>query len=126
MHVLFHVIKKRSFNLLCVLDLFSERWQLTLFQIFCFLTNIIMQHRCHHSIHDYDSGPQSEATDIVISGISLALTKTSGPKKKFCCVKSPMSGLLAAIVINLHDTTNSKNEISTVGVQLPQWWVPLL
>ena len=24
-------IKKRSFNLLCVLDLFSERWQSTLF-----------------------------------------------------------------------------------------------
>ena len=28
------IIKKRSFNLLCVLDLFSERWQSTLFQIF--------------------------------------------------------------------------------------------
>ena len=26
--------KKRSFNLLYVLDLFSERWQSTLFQIF--------------------------------------------------------------------------------------------
>ena len=33
--VLFRPIKKRSFNLLCVLDLFlSERWQSTLFQIF--------------------------------------------------------------------------------------------
>ena len=31
--VLFHLIKKRSFNLLCVLDLFSERWQSTLSQI---------------------------------------------------------------------------------------------
>ena len=32
--VLFCLIKKRSFNLLCVLDLFSQRWQSTLFQIF--------------------------------------------------------------------------------------------
>ena len=32
--VLFHLIKKHSFNLVCVLDLFSERWQSTLFQIF--------------------------------------------------------------------------------------------
>ena len=32
--VLFRLIKKRSVNLLCVLDLFSERWQSTLFQIF--------------------------------------------------------------------------------------------
>ena len=32
--VLFRLIKKRSFNLLFVLDLFSERWQSTLFQIF--------------------------------------------------------------------------------------------
>ena len=33
--VLFRLINKRSFNLLCVLDLFfSERWQSTLFQIF--------------------------------------------------------------------------------------------
>ena len=32
--VLFRLIKKRSFNLLCVLDLFSEHWQSTLFQIF--------------------------------------------------------------------------------------------
>ena len=32
--VLFPPIKKRSFNLLCVLDLVSERWQSTLFQIF--------------------------------------------------------------------------------------------
>ena len=31
--VLFRLIKKHSFNLLCVLDLFSERWQSTLFQI---------------------------------------------------------------------------------------------
>ena len=34
--VLFRPIKKRSFNLLCVLDLFSERWQSTLFKIFFF------------------------------------------------------------------------------------------
>ena len=34
--VLFRLIKKRSFNLLCVLDFFSERWQTTLFQIFFF------------------------------------------------------------------------------------------
>ena len=34
--VLFHLIKKCSLNLLCVLDLFffSERWQSTRFQIF--------------------------------------------------------------------------------------------
>ena len=32
--VLFCLIKKRSFILLCVLHLFSERWQSTLFQIF--------------------------------------------------------------------------------------------
>ena len=32
----FCLIKKRSFNLLCVLGLFSERWQSTLFQIFFF------------------------------------------------------------------------------------------
>ena len=32
--VLFCPIKKRSFNLLCVLDLFSERCQSSLFQIF--------------------------------------------------------------------------------------------
>ena len=32
--VLFYPVKKRSFNLLCVLDLFSERWQSTLFQSF--------------------------------------------------------------------------------------------
>ena len=32
--VLFRPIKKRSFNLLCVLDLFVERWQSTLFEIF--------------------------------------------------------------------------------------------
>ena len=34
--VLFRLIKKRSFQLLCLLDLFSERWQSTLFQIFFF------------------------------------------------------------------------------------------
>ena len=33
---LFRLIKKRSFNLLCVLDLFSERWQSNLFKIFFF------------------------------------------------------------------------------------------
>ena len=41
--VLFRIIKKCSFNLLCVLDLFSERWQSTLFQMFfccCFLIYI--------------------------------------------------------------------------------------
>ena len=32
--VLFRLIKKRSRNLLCVLDIFSERWQSTLFQFF--------------------------------------------------------------------------------------------
>ena len=32
--VLFRLIKKRSFNLLGVLGLFSDRWQSTLFQIF--------------------------------------------------------------------------------------------
>ena len=32
--VLFRLIKERSFNLLCVLDLSSERWQSTLFQIY--------------------------------------------------------------------------------------------
>ena len=31
--VLFRSIKKHSFNLLCVLDFFSERWQSTLFPI---------------------------------------------------------------------------------------------
>ena len=31
--VLFRLIKNRSFNLLCVLDLFSERWQSAQFQI---------------------------------------------------------------------------------------------
>ena len=31
--VLFRPIKKHSFNLLCALDLFSEHWQSTLFQI---------------------------------------------------------------------------------------------
>ena len=30
------LMKKRSFNLLCVLDIFSECWQPTLFQIFFF------------------------------------------------------------------------------------------
>ena len=34
--VLFRLIKKSSFNLLCVLDLFSERWQSTLFQTLFF------------------------------------------------------------------------------------------
>ena len=34
--VLFRLIKKRSSNLVCVLILFSERWQSTLFQIFFF------------------------------------------------------------------------------------------
>ena len=33
--VLFRPIKKRSFKLLCVLDLFSQRWQSTLFHTFC-------------------------------------------------------------------------------------------
>ena len=37
--VLFRLIKKRSFNLLCVWGLFSERWQPTLFQIFFFFLN---------------------------------------------------------------------------------------
>ena len=32
--ILFRRIKQHSFNLLCVLDLFSERWQSTLLQIF--------------------------------------------------------------------------------------------
>ena len=36
--VLFRLIKKLSFNLLCVLDLFSERWQSTLFQNFFFFS----------------------------------------------------------------------------------------
>ena len=36
--VLFCPLKKRSLNFLCVLDLFSERWQLTLFQIFLFIS----------------------------------------------------------------------------------------
>ena len=34
--VQFRPDKKRSFNLLCVLDLFSERWQSALFQIFLY------------------------------------------------------------------------------------------
>ena len=34
---LFRLIKKRSFHLLCVLDLFSECWQSTQFQIFFFI-----------------------------------------------------------------------------------------
>ena len=38
--VLFHPIKKCSFNLLCVLDLFSECWQSTWFQIFFFHSQI--------------------------------------------------------------------------------------
>ena len=37
MKQVFCLIKKRSFNLLCVLDLFSECWQSTLFQIFKFI-----------------------------------------------------------------------------------------
>ena len=39
--VLFRLIKKRSFNLLCVLDLFSERWQSILFQIFFFFLGTV-------------------------------------------------------------------------------------
>ena len=35
--VLFDPIKKHSFNLLCVWDLFPERWQSTLFQILLFV-----------------------------------------------------------------------------------------
>ena len=35
---LFRLIKKRSFNLLWVLALFSERWQSNLFQIFFFFS----------------------------------------------------------------------------------------
>ena len=38
--VLFRLIKKRSFNFLCFLDLFSERWQSTLFQIFFFFLRV--------------------------------------------------------------------------------------
>ena len=34
--IIIKLFKKRSFNLLCVLDLFSERWQSALFQIFFF------------------------------------------------------------------------------------------
>ena len=38
--VLFRPIKKRSFNLLCVLDFFfSERWQSTLFPKFAYTIN---------------------------------------------------------------------------------------
>ena len=40
--VLFRLIKKRPFNLLCVLDLFSERWQSTLFQIFFLMTRAVL------------------------------------------------------------------------------------
>ena len=35
--VLFRPIKRRSFNLLCALDLFSERWRSALFQMLLFL-----------------------------------------------------------------------------------------
>ena len=38
--VLFHPIKKRSFNLSCVLDLFWEPWQSTLFQIFLHVSRL--------------------------------------------------------------------------------------
>ena len=37
--VLFRPIKNRSLNLLCVLDLFSEHWQSTLFPFFFFYPN---------------------------------------------------------------------------------------
>ena len=43
--VLFRPIKKCPFNLLCVLDLFSEHWQSTLFQIFFFFAWAPIPHR---------------------------------------------------------------------------------
>ena len=41
--VLFRLIKKHSFNLLCVLVLFSERWQSTLSQIFFFFSFLLLR-----------------------------------------------------------------------------------
>ena len=55
--------------------------------------------------------PRSEARDMVIIDILLALVRTSRLEQR---VESPMSGLLSAIV------TLSIIEISEVGVQLPE------
>ena len=46
----FFSFKKRSFSLLCVLDLFSERWQSTLFKIFSLFLILI-------TIHTFRSAP---------------------------------------------------------------------
>ena len=99
---LFSIIKKRSFNLLCVLDLFSERWQSTLFQIFPRKVNNPLEPP--HMI-------RSEADGIVITDILLAPVTMSGLKHN---VQSPMSGSLSATV------TNSIIKISEVGVQLSE------
>ena len=50
--VLFRLIEKCSFNLLCVLDLFSERWQSTLFQIFFFFLVLISEKVLTDVSHD--------------------------------------------------------------------------
>ena len=44
--VLFRLIDKRSFNLSCILDLFAERWQSTLFQMFLFFFTLCMPDHC--------------------------------------------------------------------------------
>ena len=41
----------RSFNFLCVLDLFSERWQSTLFQIFLLLITFDLEHNVAACFH---------------------------------------------------------------------------
>ena len=44
--VLFRLIDKRSFNLSCILDLFAERWQSTLFQMFLLFFTLCMPDHC--------------------------------------------------------------------------------
>ena len=51
--VLCRPIKTRSFNFWCVLDLFSEHWQLTLFQIIFFLNRRSAR---AHQFHSVDQG----------------------------------------------------------------------
>ena len=60
-----------------------------------------------------------EAFAVVITGILLALARTSGPEQDVCCVTRPITFRLNFNYGNLHDmsySVNEPHEVEAVGV----------
>ena len=71
--VLFRLIKKRSFNLLCVLDLFSECWQSTLFQIFLYMGELVSTNM-PRSLTELENGRFNSSTRMESTDSSACCT----------------------------------------------------